>query len=407
MIPWRSIRNTLLLGLASVPIASAEEGVVLLKNGGQLRGEIRAVSSAEDAGDVSFYIVGLSSGARIKLEARQVRRVLDASPTESKYAQLLPQMPDTAAGHLAMAEWCQKNELDDLRLYHLEQVIRHEPDHADARRILGYSLIDGQWARAEELMQQQGYVRYQGAWRLPQQVAILERERELELAQKGWRRDLKMWRGWLGGRRAVEAEENFRQIQDPLAVPGLAEMLAAERDSEIRAMYIDILARLGGSSAVSALSRAAIQDVDLENRLRAIDHLRKTGRTQAMHSFAQLLNHKDNQVVNRAAAALGRLGDPEAVLPLIHALVTRHETVVQPTSNIRPSFGRSTNGGGGMNGLSVGGGPQRVVRNLKNKSVLEALVTLTKQNYQYSIADWKHWYLLEHSSPNANLRRDP
>jgi hypothetical protein len=393
--------------LASALIASADEGILLLKNGGQLRGDIRAVPAADGTAEASFYIVGLAAGTRIKLEARQVRKVLDASPAESKYAQLLPQMPDTAAGHLAMAEWCQKNGLDDLRQYHLEQVLRHAPDHQDARRILGYSLIDGQWARAEDLMEQQGYVRYQGAWRLPQQVAVLERERERELAQKSWRRDLRMWRGWLGGRRDAEAQENFRQIKDPLAAPGLAELLSSERDPRIRAMYIDLLARLGDANAVSALTRAALEDDDPENRLRAIDHLRTTGRTQAMRAFVQMLHHKNNQVVNRAAAALGRLGDPEAVLPLIHALVTRHEALVQPTSNIRPSFGRTTDGGGAMNGLSVGGGPQRVVRNLKNKSVLEALVVLTKQNLQYSMADWQQWYIHQHSSPDANLRRDP
>ena len=104
---------------------------------------------------------------------------------------------------------------------------------------------------------------------------------------------------------------------------------------------------------------------------------------------------------------MGRLGDPEAVLPLIDALVTRHETVIQPTSSIRPSFGGTSDGSGGFNGLSVGGGPRRVVRSLKNKSALEALVALTKQNFQYSQTDWKRWYIREHSSPGANLRRDP
>jgi hypothetical protein len=387
--------------------AAAEEAVVVLKNGGQVRGDVLRAPSADQPASSSFYIVRLSSGSRVKLAARQVRKLIEPSTAESKYERLLPKMPDSAAGHLSMAQWCQENGLKDLRLYHLQQVLRHESDHEEARRSLGYGRIEGRWIKADDWMRQQGYVRYQGAWRVPQQVAIMERQREIELAQKNWRRDLKMWRGWLGGRRDAEAREKLRQLKDPLAVPGLAELLAKERDPDVRETYVDLLARFSNSTAVSALVRTAIQDPDMEIRLRAIDHLRNNGRPQAVRALVPVLSHKDNGMVNRAAAALGRLGDAEAVLPLIDALVTRHETVIQPTSNIRPSFGGSRDGTGGFNGLSVGGGPRRVVRNLKNKSALAALVTLTKQNFQYSHADWKRWYIREHSSPGADLRRDP
>ncbi len=341
------------------------------------------------------------------MTARQVRKVVDPSPPENQYAGLLRRMPDTAKGHLTMAAWCQENGLNDQRLHHLEQVLRHQPDHEDARRILGYGLIDGQWVRAQDWMEQQGYVRYQGAWRLPQQVAILEQARETELAEKRWRRDLKMWRGWLGGRRDAEAREKFQQLKDPLAIPGLAVLLSEERDAQVREMYIDLLARFSHAKAYSALIQIALEDVDLENRLRAIDYLRENGRTHAVQAFARTLGHKNNQMVNRAAVALGRLGDSDAVLPLIHALVTRHETITRPTADIRPSFGGSRDGTGSFNGLSVGGGgPKRVVRSLKNKDVLQALVSLTKQNYQYSTPDWMRWYVSENSSPGVNLRRD-
>jgi hypothetical protein len=95
-------------------------------------------------------------------------------------------------------------------------------------------------------------------------------------------------------------------------------------------------------------------------------------------------------------------------VPLINALVTRHETIVHPPGgNINPAFGTSPDGGAGMNGLQVGGGPKKVVRSVKNKAVLEALITLTGQNYQYAVPDWKQWYVATHSLPvDINLRRD-
>ena len=281
MTRW-GIQWTVLCWIGCCSCAAADQAVLVLKNGGQLRGDVLHAPAADQPASSSFYIVRLASGGRVKLAARQVRKVVEPSAAESKYARLLPKMPDTAAGHLTMAQWCQEHGLNDLRLYHLQQVLRHEPDHQEARRSLGYGRIDGRWIKADDWMQEQGYVRYQGAWRLPQQVAVLERERETELAQKNWRRDLKMWRGWLGGRRDAEAREKLRQLQDPLAVPALAELLGAERDSQVREIYVDLLARFSSSTAVSALVRTALQDPDTEIRLRAIDHLRDTGRTQAV-----------------------------------------------------------------------------------------------------------------------------
>ena len=188
MNPWR--RAWVFFGLCSLlgllgcaGGASADESLLVLKNGGQLRGTVVQAPDDDQPANDAYYIVRLSTGSRVKLAARQVRKVAPLSPAEAKYASLLPDMPDTAAGHLTMAQWCQDNKLNDLRLYHLEQVLRHEPDHEEARRSLGYGRIDGRWIKADDLMQQQGYVRYQGAWRLPQQVAIMEQVRK-----RSWRR---------------------------------------------------------------------------------------------------------------------------------------------------------------------------------------------------------------------------
>ncbi len=49
----------------------------------------------------------------------------------------------------------------------------------------------------------------------------------------------------------------------------------------------------------------------------------------AVATYVQVLKDKDNVVVNRAAVALGELGNREAVGPLIDALVTTHTFKVQ------------------------------------------------------------------------------
>jgi hypothetical protein len=175
----------------------------------------------------------------------------------------------------------------------------------------------------------------------------------------------------------------------------------------VREIYADQLARLATPLALDALIQAAIDDPDVEVRLRCIDHVRQLGAARAVGAWTGFLQSRDNRTVNRAGVALGRLGRPEAVGPLIDALVTQHETLVKPTASIQPSFGSANDGSGGLNGLSIGGGPKVVRRQLRNQSVLDALVALTSQNYRFSQADWKDWYIQQRSLPeDVNLRRD-
>ncbi len=389
---------TLCLAVASpLPLCAAE---IVLRNGGRLRGDVRR--SKNDAA----YIIQLSTGSRIKVHERKIRKIIDDSPELKRYSEFLRDMPDTAAGHWTMATWCKENSLKSQALFHQQLVLRHDPNHADARRALGYSMLNGRWTKPEEFMAQQGYKRYKGEWKLPQQIELLERQREIELAQKKWRRDLKLWRTWLEGRRVGEAREQIKRIKDPAAVPGLGEMIQRESSPEVREMYVDVLGRIGNSGSVSILIGTALNDSDLEVRIRAIDSLREVGRAPAVQAFSGALRSKDNRVVRRAGVALGRLRDPDAILPLIDALVTRHETIVQPTSALNPSFSQNADGSGGMSGLNLGGGPKRIVRDRKNQSVLEALISLTKQNYQFSKTDWKNWYIRQHEPGEVNLRRD-
>jgi HEAT repeat protein len=104
----------------------------------------------------------------------------------------------------------------------------------------------------------------------------------------------------------------------------------------------------------------------------------------------------DNARVNRAAEALGRLGVPTAIGPLITALETRHLAVVgdgQPAGSTSATF---TPQGGG---LAMGGGPKRKLVAVRNARVLEALVTLTGENFEWNADAWRAWLVNERSLP--------
>jgi hypothetical protein len=255
-------------------------------------------------------------------------------------------------------------------------------------------------------MESKGYVRAGGAWRLPQELEMEAAEAELEQRVVKWRKDLKMWRDWLRGRdpqKALSAEHSIRAIRDPLAAPALIDLLTREREPPLlRLLYADALGQVGGPAALATLVRLAVEDRDAALRDRCLDMLAKAQSKIAVRQFIKYLKHAENLLVQRAAVALQRMGDPEATPHLIDALITTHK-FVEGTGAMSPTF--SNDGGGG---LSMGGGPTVVKRKVKNDAVLRALTLLHPgANRGFDQAAWKSWFKEQNrsSSTIVSLRR--
>ena len=100
----------------------------------------------------------------------EIRKAKRDSKLES-YQQFRESRKDNLEDHLVMARWCQENELPEQRRAHLERVLDFAPDHANARRQLGYRLEAGQWispsqlaARREIAMRRNESMRQYGSW---------------------------------------------------------------------------------------------------------------------------------------------------------------------------------------------------------------------------------------------------
>jgi len=112
--------------------------------------------------------------------------------------------------------------------------------------------------------------------------------------------------------------------------------------------------------------------------------------------------------VNRAGDCLARLGDKDATLPLINALVTQHQFVIQqggPPGSMTNTF--SPSGQSGAGGMSMGNSSKVIKKQLQNSGVRGALVTMYPDagNLQYDIDAWRAWYSQTQTSSNVNLRR--
>jgi hypothetical protein len=397
--------GTGLLGVQS-NIAVADE--FILNTGGRIVGELLN----PDESPRTKYVVKTDSGGVMTLSAAQVKEVHAKSEVERRYDAVLPKMPHTADGNWIIAEWCKKIGLTKKRALHLEQVLKYDPDHVDARHALGYSRVGGKWMKAREFRERQGYVLYKGSWRLKQDVEVDQRDRRTDLAQKEWTRKVRMWRSWLGSRtarRVEEARAEFRDLDNPLAAKGIGELLEDEEYYELKRLFIDVLERLG-SSGDGSLAECAMKDKDRRIRELCWDVLadRPTPSARIVSELMKGLKSKDNHIVNMSAIGLGKLQDPESILPLIDALVTEHKFKTGGSGgNISPTFGSSSDGSS-TGGLSAGARPRYVTRQLENREVLTALVAITEgANFQFNQDAWKRWYAEAQTPPDLiTLRRD-
>jgi HEAT repeat protein len=255
----------------------------------------------------------------------------------------------------------------------------------------------------QELMTARGFVRYRGMWRTVQEIELIERADRVNLAQKEWTIRLERLRKRLDDPRQAEAAtEEIREIADPFAVPALAAALGKERMPRVRADYVEALSHIRGPEAMTTLVSVAVDHADPETRVLAAEQLVDIGPEMAAQAIAGALGGADNARINRAAEALGRLGSASAVGPLIGALETEHMLVAGgggPEGSTTATF---TPSGGG---LSMGGGPKRQKTRVQNQRVLEALVKITGENFDWNTAAWRAWQANRQLPPDFDPRR--
>jgi hypothetical protein len=406
MISQPVARLWCLLFLAVLSAAARAE-VFVLKTGGQIEGQ--HLNPTRDRGEP--YQVRTDEGIRLSLADSLVVRVIVKSDLDKQYEAALAKLENTAEAQWNMAEWCKEAGLIQQRKRHLQAVVAIDPNHVEARKALGYQRYGSRWLTQEEFMAHNGYVRYKGAWRLRQEIEIESRESQQEIASKQLRREIRRWFDQLGGsgRLAEAADRNLSSINDPAAAPALAEIVGdAKHSRTIRLRALDMLAKLPPGQGTLTLVRVVLNDSDAGIQDACLDELKRAGTHTVLPIFLGELKNKENKRVNRAAECLQSLGDKNATLPLINALITKHQTKIQlggPPGSTSGSF--SPGGGPGSGGIAMGNTTKIIDRKLENSAVLSALTALYPGvNYQYDVEAWRRWYIQTQTTSNVNLRRD-
>ena len=374
------------------------EETFFLEGGGKVSGQLLK----QDQLPRDEYIVRTAEGVVFKLDRSQVAKKEYTRPEQAEYERIWPNFADTVEDQWKIAEWCRERTLTKQRNQHLERIVHLDPDHEQARRALGFMRRDGRWTTREDEYQRRGYIHYEGEWRTPQEIQLIEEERARTSAQIEWMKKLKTYRDQLAsGNGAVQARKALLELRDPAAIKALGEALRNESDPRVRELYLDALGNLGTDQAAMLLAAAYGEEPVEDLRYTCLDHLK--GKHVATDYFVSLLGSKDNKIVNSAGFALGYLEDPSAIGPLIRALVTRHKYAIKTGNANQTSTGFDSRGN---TGFSAGG--STIVKTVpqQNRAVLEALTKLTGKSFGFDIGLWKSWHANQRRYEHINPRRD-
>ncbi len=385
--------------------------VFLLQNGGRIQG----TWINRHAQTPLQYEIRTSEGGKLVLEASQVRQAIVQDADVEEFNHLLRDCPDTVDDQWQLAEWCRTHRLRAQREVILRHILELNPDHSDARHALGYSQVRGQWVTRQDIQRRRGYQKYDGRWRLSQEVALIERTKAAEQAEKRWLAQLRTWREMLATEDARQAYQNIAAVRDPHSVNALAILLKEEPFRQVKLLYIEVLAEIGTPAALETLFQTTLDDVDIEVFHASLDEIVRLQPPHVARQYVEVLKDEDNMCVNRAAHALGRLDDTSVLSPLIDALTTTHYIVIpKQTDNytstfVNPGAGAST-AATPMGGTSFSAGSEAQVlrQRLNNQEVLESLIKLSGGvNFGFDRQAWRFWLANENknAAPSGDLRR--
>lgn len=389
--------------LLPIPSVSATT-TLLLKDGGTLEGELLN----PDEVNRKLYQINTPEGLEITLDAKLIDRI-QARERDAviEYDRDAPLTTHTVENHLSWAKWCSEHQLPDQAKVHWQQILELDPDHAEARKVLGYSKTQTGWVSHRDTWEKQGFIQdRQGRWKTPQQIeveTILGNQNE---TVQYWQRTVRELYRRLPN---PQAEAELLAIRHPDAFPPIRKILIDETKTnpQRRTMLLRLLAQFSDAPSLQFVAGWAIRpEESYDDRKMCVEELQKRIKEQPeiRHTMMNVYRHSlnpraDQEVIHLAAQVVRDLGGYEAIPELIEVLVVMKTETYQPEV---PTYGF----GSGGSGFSLPGKPTSRQIPITNQSVLSALQKLTGVNFEFNQGAWREWYRQSQRSPSLNLRRD-
>lgn len=403
---WTRNAGTIFLAVAAAVTAAAD--VFHLDRDRTIEGRLLG----EEAG---YYRIRTLEGV-ISLPIASVREVERGPSVIDEYDQRLAALnADSADEQAALGLWCREQGMAGDSRRHIERAIAINPQHAEARRALGYVRVAGLWIDGRTPASRREINPPDPAT----EEARLERAVRREWAKRigGIRRGLLESRD---GENVARGRQRILEIRDPLAIPALADVLS-RGTVEARLVMVDALASFPDDEATLNLGITGLVDPDEQVRRAALAALKPRDDPRVAVQYIRALRVRSDVLIKRAALALGELRALGAVPDLIELLtevaVREVEVPVREYFEIWPRDYYRGIDGGPVQGIQVGDyrpisvyiyadqtlnvWDVRQVRILRTE-VREALVKITAQDFGFEQDRWRQWlYEQQLQSPAA------
>ena len=400
----------LLLGLCIGVNAPATRAEVFTLNNGSV---ITAQWLNADDKTASVWKLRQSDGIEMEIPRGSVKTVLSPIPSTKSYIENIGKVSDTVDAHRKIVDWCVKQGLMLVADAHRDRVVELDPDDKSAWSALGYTQTSNGWIRKETYWKRKGMQSKGGRWRFPQDIADEEQElvSKTQMSELNRRieqaiRDVKT-----DNKKASVSRQYLRDLNDPMAIPKLRELMVADRNNsntDFRMAIIEVAGRIKTPAATQMLVDAAIFDPDARVADACVELLTHYGTELAIGNLMGRLTNKnpakDSQaVINRAARALSVLGDERCIPKLIDCLVTKHLVIPPP----QPGTQATQTSDGAVN-FAPSGNQKPIEILLTNNEVLGALQTITKESgFQFDKDAWMNWYANTFAPQRPDVYRDP
>lgn len=395
--------GTVGLAFAAMNSRSARADIFHLKGAGQIEGQV-----LEDRGEVLRIRTTIGT---VDIEKAQIiKQVPGLSPWE-RYDKEKKKYKSTAADQFRLAQWCAKNGLRSEQFDHLREAIKLDPQHAEARKALGFVKENGKWIKRSGR---------------PPADPDHQAKKQAKAAGDQVRKVVAEWfvqvqaihRGRLEGendptsKRFRDGREQILAIREPLAIPAITSILSTGTEI-VRRLMVESLAQFDEDEATMNLVVVTLLDPSSAIRKSAAVELVERKDPRIVDTLRDAVNSGEEPVLRNAATALGLLKARDAVEDLIGKLsfATKQSVLVSGPvylDSIWHVFGRSSRyrcggdflwyepacigclGPGTMLGTESWHEVHLV--SVYRTEVQEALIQITGQNFGFDADAWRLWW---------------
>ena len=254
------------------------------------------------------------------------------SQVQREYTHRVLSMPDTAAAHVELARWCQANGLTDRARVHWQEAVARDADCAEARAALGFVKRNMAWVQVPAAPGAPGAPAAAAAApdpaqappAVPQDPKSADRRRTLNAEVQ----DIFVTCLLSGDpQKRSEGRRRLLAIRDPAAAEPIARILSLGGD-DARRLACEALAGIPDDEAARILVRFVLSDESQEVQRAAVAALASRQDSRGLPQLTNALKGSQRSL-NRAAYALGEIGDLAAAPALIAHLRTPETRILK------------------------------------------------------------------------------